>query len=77
MGNCVMIIFDLTSKVTYKSVPNWYHRLVRVCENLPIDSCGNKIDAIKKKTQNKVGFPSQNYLMAIIYKASVLLLYLT
>ena len=51
-----MIIFDLTSKVTYKSVPNWYHRLVRVCQNMPIDSCGSKIDAIKKKTQNKVGF---------------------
>ena len=56
MRNCVMIIFGLTSKVTYKSVPNWYHRLVRVCKNMPIDSRGSKIDAIKKKTQNKVGF---------------------
>ena len=56
MADCIMIIFDLTSKVTYKSVPNWYHRLVRVCKNMPIDSRGSKIDAIEKKTQNKVGF---------------------
>ena len=56
MADCIMIIFDLTPKVTYKSVPNWYHRLVRVSKNMPIDSCGSKIDAIKKKTQNKVGF---------------------
>ena len=53
MADCIMIIFDLTSKVTYKSVPNWYHRLVRVCENIPIDSCGNKIDAIKRKPKIK------------------------
>ena len=50
MADCIMIIFDLTSKVTYKSV---YHRLVRVCENIPIDSCGNKSDAIKRKPKIK------------------------
>ena len=53
MADCIMIIFDLTSKVTYKSVPNWYHRLVRVCGNIPIDSCGNQIDAIKEKPKIK------------------------
>ena len=76
MGESIIIIFDFTSKVTYKLVPNWYHHLVCVFENIPIDSCGTKIGAIKKETENKVGFVSQNCVMAIIYKASVLLSYL-
>ena len=35
---------DVTSKVTYKIVPNWHRDLVRVCENIPIVLTGNKID---------------------------------
>ena len=46
-------IFDLTAKVSYKCVPNCYHHLVRVCGNIPIDWCGNKIDAIKRKPKIK------------------------
>ena len=48
-----MIFFDLTSKETQKGIPNWYHHLVRVCENIPIDSCGSKIDGIKGKPKIK------------------------
>ena len=53
MRACIMIFFDLTSKVTYKSVPNCYHHLVRVFENIPIDSCSSKIDAMKRKPRMK------------------------
>ena len=49
MDDCTMIIFDLTDKVIYKSVSKCYHHLVHVCENIPIDSCCNKIDPIKRK----------------------------
>ena len=45
--------FDLTAKVSYKYVPNCYHHLVRVCGNIEIDWCGNKIDAIKRKPKIK------------------------
>ena len=76
MGECIFITLDLTSKVIYKSVLNCYHHLVCAYENIPIDSRGSKIDAIKKKTQNKVDFFPQIYLMAIIHKTNVLLLYL-
>jgi len=37
-------MFDVTSKITYKNVPNWHRDLERVCENIPIVLCGNKVD---------------------------------
>lgn len=37
-------MFDVTSRITYKNVPNWHKDLVRVCENIPIVLCGNKVD---------------------------------
>ena len=33
------IMFDVTSRITYKNVPNWHRDLVRVCENIPIGAC--------------------------------------
>ena len=29
-------MFDVTSRITYRSVPNWHRDLTRVCENIPI-----------------------------------------
>jgi GTP-binding nuclear protein Ran len=42
-GQCAVIMFDVTSRVTYKNVPNWHRDLVRVCENIPIVLVGNKV----------------------------------
>lgn len=43
-GNCAIIMFDVTSRITYKNVPNWHRDIVRVCENIPIVLTGNKVD---------------------------------
>merc|ERR1712186_269455 len=43
-SDCAIIMFDVTERVTYKNVPNWYRDLSRVCENIPIVLCGNKVD---------------------------------
>jgi len=49
-GKCAIIMFDVTARVTYKNVPNWYRDLVRVCDtNIPIVLCGNKVD-MKERT---------------------------
>lgn len=37
-------MFDVTSRITYKNVPNWHRDIVRVCENIPIVLVGNKVD---------------------------------
>eukprot|EP00962_Isochrysis_galbana_P056130 scaffold27981_cov112-Isochrysis_galbana.AAC.1 len=42
-------MFDVTSRITYKSVPNWHRDLVRVCENIPIVLVGNKVDVKERK----------------------------
>ena len=28
-GQCAIVMFDVTSRVTYKNVPNWHRDLVR------------------------------------------------
>lgn len=44
-GNCAIIMFDVTSRNTYKNVPNWYRDIVRVCDSsIPIVLVGNKVD---------------------------------
>jgi len=47
-------MFDVTSRVTYKNVPNWYRDLVRVCDNIPIVLVGNKVDVKDRKVKAKV-----------------------
>ncbi len=46
-------MFDVTSRVTYKNVPNWHRDLVRVCENIPIVLVGNKVDVKDRKVKAK------------------------
>ena len=47
-------MFDVTSRVTYKNVPNWHRDLVlRVCENIPVVLCGNKVDIKDRKVKAK------------------------
>lgn len=70
-GQCGIIMFDVTSRITYKNVPNWHRTsftffasgssrtneligdLVRVCENIPIVLCGNKVDVKERKVKAK------------------------
>ncbi|XP_073827781.1 GTP-binding nuclear protein Ran-like [Musca autumnalis] len=52
-GKCTVIMFDVTSRVTYKHVRNWYKDLVRVCKDIPIVLCGNKVDIKERKVKPK------------------------
>ncbi|XP_073834801.1 GTP-binding nuclear protein Ran-like [Musca autumnalis] len=52
-GKCAIIMFDVTSRVTYKHVPKWYKDLVRVCKDIPIVLCGNKVDVKERKVKPK------------------------
>jgi hypothetical protein len=46
-------MFDVTSRITYKNVPNWHRDLTRVCENIPIVLVGNKCDIKDRKVKPK------------------------
>lgn len=52
-GQCAIMMFDVTSRVTYKNIPNWHRDLVRVCENIPICLVGNKVDVKDRKVKAK------------------------
>lgn len=52
-GKAAIIMFDVTARVTYKSVPHWHKDLVRVCDNIPIVLCGNKVDCKDRKVKPK------------------------
>jgi len=39
-----IIMFDISSPMTYKNVTNWYRDIERVCGNIPIVMIGNKVD---------------------------------
>jgi len=52
-GMSAIIMFDVTARVTYKNVPVWHKDLVRVCENIPIVLCGNKVDCKDRKVKPK------------------------
>ncbi|KAF8819167.1 GTP-binding nuclear protein ran/tc4 [Cardiosporidium cionae] len=43
-GHCAILMFDVTSRITYKNIPNWYRDIVRVCDEIPIVLVGNKVD---------------------------------
>ena len=47
-------MFDVTSRISYKTVPNWHRDLVRVCENIPIVLVGNKVDIKDRKVKAKM-----------------------
>ena len=48
-------MFDVTSRITYKNVPNWHRDLVRVCETIPIVLVGNKVDVKERKARSVSG----------------------
>jgi len=50
-GQCAIIMFDVTSRATYKNVPNWHRDLTRVCENIPIVLTGNKVEIKDRKVK--------------------------
>jgi len=52
-GQCAIVMFDVTNRMTYKNVPNWHRDIVRVCENIPIVICGNKVDIKDRKVKAK------------------------
>lgn len=61
-------MFDVTSRVTYKNVPNWHRDLVRVCENIPIVLCGNKVDIKDRKVKAKsIVFHRKKNLQVIVH----------
>ena len=48
-AQCAIIMFDVTAMSTYNNVPVWHRDLERVCGDIPIVLCGNKVDDTKDR----------------------------
>ena len=48
-SDAALILFDLTSRVTYDSLPNWHRDVQRVCGAIPTVVCGTKADMAKDR----------------------------
>ena len=48
-SQCAIVMFDLTSRDSYRSVPKWHKDLVKICPKIPICLVGNKADVKDRK----------------------------
>ncbi len=48
-AHAAIIMFDVTSRQSYKNVPLWFREVVRCCDNIPIVLVGNKADAVESR----------------------------
>jgi len=52
-GDGALVVYDVCSRMTYKSTSNWRRDVTRVCEGIPIIMLGNKIDIKEQVSVNK------------------------
>ena len=51
-GQCAIVMFDVTSPITYENVPNWHADLTRVCgTDIPMVLCGNKVEIKERRVK--------------------------
>lgn len=50
-ADAAIMMFDVTSRITYKNIPKWHKDLTRICENVPIVLVGNKVDSKDRKVK--------------------------
>lgn len=52
-GEAAIIMFDVTDRLTYRNVPNWHRDVNRVCPDIPVVLCGNKVDVTERQVPPK------------------------
>ncbi|XP_059277784.1 GTP-binding nuclear protein Ran-3-like [Lycium ferocissimum] len=50
-AHCAIIMFDVTARLTYENVRTWHRDLCRVCGDIPIVLCGNKVDVQNRQVE--------------------------
>ena len=53
LAEACILMFDVTNRQSYKNVPLWYKDVRRVCGNIPVVMCGNKVDVKERVVQPK------------------------
>mmetsp|Transcript_18515 Transcript_18515/g.20119 ORF Transcript_18515/g.20119 Transcript_18515/m.20119 type:complete len:219 (+) Transcript_18515:50-706(+) len=54
-AQCAIIMFDVTSRLSYKNVPIWYSEITKYCDDpIPLVLCGNKVDIKERQVKPKM-----------------------
>ena len=61
-AHACILVFDVTRKVTYQNLQNWYRELRQYCEHIPCICIANKIDVDYNVTSKAFAFPSKHNL---------------
>lgn len=61
-AHACIAVFDVTRKVTYKNLPQWYKELREYRSEIPCLCAGNKIDVDYKITSKTFAFPKKHKL---------------
>jgi len=60
--DCAVLMFDVTSRITYKNIPRWYRDVTRVCDKIPMVFVGNKIDSAERAVKfRQIQFHKKKY----------------
>jgi len=43
-ADAAIVMFDVTSRITFENAKKWYKSIVDTCGNIPVVLCGNKVD---------------------------------
>jgi len=54
-GDGALVMYDVSSQLTYKSVPMWRRDVSRVCENIPMILLANKVDQEQLRVNKETG----------------------
>lgn len=62
-ADAAIIMFDVTSRISYKNVANWYHDIRAIRPDIPIVIVGNKCDVKDRKVRgSSITFHSKHQL---------------
>jgi len=53
-ADCAILMFDATSRISYKSLPMWYMKIHKFNEKTVVTLVGNKVDIKERKVKIKV-----------------------
>lgn len=61
-AHCCILVFDVTRKMTYQHLSDWYKELRDYCENIPCILVANKIDVDYNVTRKEFKFATKHNL---------------
>lgn len=69
-AHAAILVFDVTRKITYKNLNNWYSELRQYRPEIPCFCAANKIDVDTKVTEKSFNFPKKQGLPLYFVSAS-------